>query len=337
MSEKRDNRLEDLPDEVFDGVMAGDDDLYDLNEADVEDWQDSPSTKTTAAQKKNGSFTYMIIGIGVLVAVGMAYSQMQTQPMSQPITEETLQNNTTPPVIPVKASTPPVLPPPVTQTMNMPTSATAIPNPVQDIPVQPTLPGAEPLTPMPDFVAVPSPTPISQAPTIPTSVAVAPVAPQQPTISPLTSMVDNAQLQKTEAALTDLQAKLAAQPDTTALQAQIENLNSTISELRNRITELENKPAAHPEPTTPARSTTPPAAVPVTTTNTYVAPAPQPTGPSWILRAASADIAYISKTRTGPLTTVQVGDKIEGLGTIQSISFENNRWIVKGTQRRIRQ
>jgi len=57
----------------------------------------------------------------------------------------------------------------------------------------------------------------------------------------------------------------------------------------------------------------------------------------WDLRGASPGQAYIAKSGTTNLRTINVGEQVEGLGKIQSIALEHGRWIVLGSHGRITQ
>lgn len=58
---------------------------------------------------------------------------------------------------------------------------------------------------------------------------------------------------------------------------------------------------------------------------------------TWVLRTAQPGKAGISKGKNADIVFVEVGDKISGIGTIQSISMENNRWLVKGSRGSVKQ
>lgn len=54
--------------------------------------------------------------------------------------------------------------------------------------------------------------------------------------------------------------------------------------------------------------------------------------PIWILRSASSTKAVIYNQASGDLKTVAVGDIVEGLGRIQSISEQNSLWVIKASK-----
>lgn len=51
----------------------------------------------------------------------------------------------------------------------------------------------------------------------------------------------------------------------------------------------------------------------------------------WQLRAAQPGKAIIAPKGSNDFKTLEIGDKLEGLGTIKTIAHENGRWIVRGT------
>lgn len=57
----------------------------------------------------------------------------------------------------------------------------------------------------------------------------------------------------------------------------------------------------------------------------------------WTLKSASPDFAVLYDRRTGDVKTVEVGDRVSGLGKIQSITRINGKWVVKGTGGKISQ
>lgn len=54
--------------------------------------------------------------------------------------------------------------------------------------------------------------------------------------------------------------------------------------------------------------------------------------PIWILRSANSTKAVIYNKVSGDLKTVVVGDTVEGLGRIQSISEQNSLWVIKASK-----
>ncbi|MCD8571659.1 MAG: hypothetical protein LRY76_09145 [Alphaproteobacteria bacterium] len=59
--------------------------------------------------------------------------------------------------------------------------------------------------------------------------------------------------------------------------------------------------------------------------------------PRWVLRSAQTGRAVVSDRSTGDLRSIQVGDSLRGVGTIQSISKVSGRWVVQGSQGRVQQ
>lgn len=131
-----------------------------------------------------------------------------------------------------------------------------------------------------------------------------------------------------------------------SLEQGIENTNRQIDDLVKSISSLEDKietladkqeqaakappaPAAEaetPKPA-PARAATPRPKKPAKTPAKAAAKAT-----SWILRAAQPGRAVVASKGSNDLKTVEVGDTLAGIGRIVSVSMENGRWVVRGTQ-----
>ncbi len=59
--------------------------------------------------------------------------------------------------------------------------------------------------------------------------------------------------------------------------------------------------------------------------------------PKWELRAAQPGRAWISKSGSSEMQTVDVGNDVPGIGRVTSISYTNGIWIIQGTQGKITQ
>lgn len=57
--------------------------------------------------------------------------------------------------------------------------------------------------------------------------------------------------------------------------------------------------------------------------------------PVWALRSANSTKAVILDKLTGDIRTVVVGDVVQGLGRIQSISEQNSLWVVNGSKSKL--
>ena len=62
-----------------------------------------------------------------------------------------------------------------------------------------------------------------------------------------------------------------------------------------------------------------------------------PTTKVWELRSAQPGKALIAPTGSNDMKTVYVGDIIDDIGKITSITVENGKWIIRGTQNNISQ
>ena len=57
----------------------------------------------------------------------------------------------------------------------------------------------------------------------------------------------------------------------------------------------------------------------------------------WVLKSAGPGRATLSPKDSSDMRQVEVGDVVPGLGRIQSISIEDNRWIVRGEKSSVSQ
>lgn len=116
--------------------------------------------------------------------------------------------------------------------------------------------------------------------------------------------------------------------------------NSKIEDVAKDLTSLKQDVgniAATPNPVKAAAKTTakPPAVVKKAEPKKKVvkrAPAP-----SWELRAAQPGKAWVSKKGQKDMQPVVVGDSLSGIGRITNISYDGQRWTVKGTSGQILQ
>lgn len=58
---------------------------------------------------------------------------------------------------------------------------------------------------------------------------------------------------------------------------------------------------------------------------------------SWVLKSAQPGKATIAETGSGDLKTIEIGQKVSGLGQIMSIQIENGLWVVRGSKKTITQ
>ncbi len=59
--------------------------------------------------------------------------------------------------------------------------------------------------------------------------------------------------------------------------------------------------------------------------------------PKWKLKSATPGTAVLFDSQTGDVKTVEVGDRVKGLGKIKSISLQKGKWVVQGTAGKISQ
>ena len=110
----------------------------------------------------------------------------------------------------------------------------------------------------------------------------------------------------------------------------IVDISGDIAALKQEMNELDNRPAA-PKKT-------------VSATLKKTAPVQKKAPPAvsgkvaWELRAAQPGKAWVSpKGQNSKMQPVVVGDSLNGIGLITSISFDGSRWVVQGTTGRINQ
>ncbi len=58
---------------------------------------------------------------------------------------------------------------------------------------------------------------------------------------------------------------------------------------------------------------------------------------SWQLRSAQPGMAVIFDPATGNMQSIEVGDRVQGIGRIQSITIVNGKWVVRGSTGKISQ
>ena len=114
-------------------------------------------------------------------------------------------------------------------------------------------------------------------------------------------------------------------------------------------TESEDAPSTAPATSVKTESSKTPAAAETAKAETEVASAapetpkaesskPKPVVvPKWQLRSAKPGFAVLYDSRTGDVKTVEVGDRVAGLGKIKSISQVNGKWVVQGSSGKVRQ
>jgi hypothetical protein len=146
------------------------------------------------------------------------------------------------------------------------------------------------------------------------------------------------------------QEMLAMEAELGSANAKIEELNATLSDLQKQIEALElakaqnnqaeqavekprNAPAPESKPAKPKSEKTKSAAA------TPKKQAAQESGSAakWVLRSAQSGTAIIAPQGGNDFVRVAVGDNFPGLGKIVSITQENGRWVVKGSQGEVRQ
>lgn len=363
--------------EILDDDMG----LLDTDLAEGDEWDDSlDETTPPPKKKKGGMFNVLIILIGVLVFVGILYSNLAMTP----------QGGVAPPIA---TSTPP---------QDTPTSETPIatpteqPKPSATVPVDTQATQTGPLTPMPNFDEATT-VPASDIPTgstaltipganiVPPVVTLTPddsapleddekvtgnndaIAASVPTANPSDANDDASKIMPnddmsreftTEKIETDM-ATTSSVPvvsvnatsnmtSSSVDAAKIKELTDQVKILSERIAILEQelKDSGTPpqktsviqnESSNDPSDKTDSSDASVRTDN---APAPKPdmsrprSTPkvNYVLRGVSGDTAYIARSVTSPVIRIQVGDTVDGMGTIQDIRMNGSgQWTVVTT------
>ncbi len=137
-----------------------------------------------------------------------------------------------------------------------------------------------------------------------------------------------ADLEAARAAVTDLHS------EKNKLSAEIKAQKDMLAQLETQQKSVKQAAAARVAPKKAAPSA-PVKAAPKKTVKATPKAAPVKTVNSqkiqWVLRAAQPGQASIAARGSNELKTVRVGDSVDSLGRVQSITIENGRWVVRGT------
>lgn len=118
------------------------------------------------------------------------------------------------------------------------------------------------------------------------------------------------------------------------LEREVKSLKSQLKEIKKAKAEA-IQPAKTPDP---APKSAQPKPKPVVKAPTPKTVAPQPRTPkNWVLRSAQPGKAIVSLENSSDTRTVQVGDKLDGIGQINAIGIENGKWIISGSSGKITQ
>ena len=151
----------------------------------------------------------------------------------------------------------------------------------------------------------------------------------------------NAQIEAKEQALADArQENQGISEQLEAANDEIISLKSMVDTLKNEVEGLkaaaaETKKDETPAETVPEKEEEQPVTnQPIEKQDKKVETAAPKAEPSvqWVLRSASPGQATISPKDNNDLRQIEVGDNVPGLGKVESIAIENNRWIVRGSK-----
>ena len=169
----------------------------------------------------------------------------------------------------------------------------------------------------------------------------------EPVATPIaTDMVNKDELDKLANENIELENEIKAQETT------IEALRSEIDSLKKDLEMAKNAQVKAAEMTVKSASTDP-APTPVTspvdaiqTPKHEIAKSPvtktQPRkavrkSVTWVLKSAQPGKATIAEAGSGDLKTIEIGQKVVGLGQIRSIQIENGLWVVRGSKKTVSQ
>lgn len=120
------------------------------------------------------------------------------------------------------------------------------------------------------------------------------------------------------------------------LESEVKSLKSQLKNLKETKTETQAKqPTKTPDP---APKSVQPKPKPVVKAPAPKTVAPQPHVPkNWVLRSAQPGKAIVSLENSSDTRTVQVGDKLDGIGQINAIGIKDGKWVISGSSGKITQ
>ncbi|MDB2682769.1 hypothetical protein N9Z27_00780 [Alphaproteobacteria bacterium] len=131
--------------------------------------------------------------------------------------------------------------------------------------------------------------------------------------------------------------------DIEALQEVNQSLVEKLKDYESKIVRLESKIDAMSDKKSPTRTAPPPKKDPAkqaTDKAVKKAPAVKKSTASpkaWVLRSAQPGKAVVSEKGSSDIRNIEVGQPLNGIGRIQSISMIDGRWVVLGTKGKINQ
>ncbi|MEM6811370.1 MAG: hypothetical protein AAF549_02775 [Pseudomonadota bacterium] len=150
---------------------------------------------------------------------------------------------------------------------------------------------------------------------------------QPPEITESTMEISNSTLDARFAAMENQIQKLeeALEKERSAdKNDQIAQLTKTVESLEKEIQKLKKQPKASTTKKT-------------TSSSKSRSSAKQAVSNDWELRAAQPGKAWVAQKGQNELQPVVIGDILSGVGRVESIRFQQNRWIVQGSAGQIRQ
>ena len=150
-------------------------------------------------------------------------------------------------------------------------------------------------------------------------------------------------LQKEKELLESVAAKIKNDPkniDLAMISSQLDSVTARLNSVEAKIDEAKmssEKPAimkAAPKVSKPKANSQRKSSV---AKKTVRKSKPRASRATWELRAAQPGKAWVSKKGSRDMQPIIVGDTLAGIGRIQNISYQNNRWIVQGANGSIKQ
>ena len=142
-------------------------------------------------------------------------------------------------------------------------------------------------------------------------------------------------LQISNQQLEHAQSEVSKLSDTVqSLEKQVNSLEAELQAANMRAEKAEQKLASSQKASKPAKVIK---AEPVqksssTVTSVQTAKPKVAKVPNWVLRSAQPGMAVISDQKSGDMRSIEVGDTIAGLGTIEFIGLDAGIWIVRGSK-----
>jgi len=124
------------------------------------------------------------------------------------------------------------------------------------------------------------------------------------------------------------------------LQKQNDTLQAKLSDYEQKIVSLEKKLSAAPAVQPVTKKASKPQKTTVTSSSKPRKSTSKPKArpvKKWVLRSAQPGQAVVAQKGSSDVRTIEVGDRVSGIGRVQSISNSSGLWVVQGTSGKISQ